>query len=161
MVMFVLYVKAHLENVAELSLPADHEYCIDVQESAGAEVREGVTVTAANEEEIPNSRGTANFCMKWSRDSKHAAYLNVVQVKGVTRPLTEDDENKWVGIVGFDCRGLMPIRWQPRDGFRIKATSGQVFEDVDLSEKEWCDFDEKLGESVGVYELEHKIEVHK
>lgn len=39
-------------------------------------------------------------------------------------------------------------------GFTVQSTSGQVFADVDLSEREWMDFDDKLGESIGIYELE-------
>lgn len=31
---------------------------------------------------------------------------------------------------------------------------GKTFEDVDLTEKEWVDYDEKNQTSVGVYELE-------
>lgn len=37
-------------------------------------------------------------------------------IKGVTRPLTADDENKFVPIVGFDCRGMDPIDWRPEVG---------------------------------------------
>ncbi len=36
----------------------------------------------------------------------------------------------------------------------MESTSGRVFTDVDLSEKEWVDFDDKLGDSIGIYELE-------
>ncbi len=49
--------------------------------------------------------------------------------------------------------------WQ--DGFRVETTSGTVFEDVDLSEREWMDYDEKLGESVGIYDLEWKLQAVK
>ena len=47
----------------------------------------------------------------------------------------------------------MPIQ----DGFTVTSKSGAVFEDVDLSEKEWMDYDEKLGESIGIYDLEWKL----
>jgi hypothetical protein len=40
----------------------------------------------------------------------------------------------------------------------VESTSGARFEDVDLSEKEWMDYDEKLGESIGIYDLEYKLE---
>lgn len=36
----------------------------------------------------------------------------------------------------------------------IILLTGKKFEDVDLSEKEWVDYDEKNQTSVGVYELE-------
>ena len=48
-----------------------------------------------------------------------------------------------------------------QDGFQVESTSGQVFDNVDLSEGEWIDYDEKLGESVGIMELEHKFVTHK
>ena len=48
-----------------------------------------------------------------------------------------------------------------QDGFLVTTTSGQKFENVDLSEGEWVEYDEKLGESVGIMELEHKLVVHK
>ena len=38
--------------------------------------------------------------------------------------------------------------------------TGQKFHDVDLSD-DWVEYDEKLGESLGVYELEWKFEVHR
>ena len=48
-----------------------------------------------------------------------------------------------------------------QDGFQIQSTSGQVFNDVDLSDGEWVDYDEKLGESVGIMDLEHRFITHK
>lgn len=38
--------------------------------------------------------------------------------------------------------------------YKQSYISGKKFEDVDLSEKEWVDYDEKNQTSVGVYELE-------
>ena len=48
-----------------------------------------------------------------------------------------------------------------QDGFKVESTSGQIYDDVDLSDGEWVDYDEKLGESVGIMELEHKFVTHK
>ena len=47
-----------------------------------------------------------------------------------------------------------------QDGFQVESSMGTKYADVDLSEGEWVEYDEKLGDSVGIYELEHKIEVH-
>ncbi|EIE21643.1 hypothetical protein COCSUDRAFT_24771 [Coccomyxa subellipsoidea C-169] len=168
--MIVLFIKARLENVAKLSLPEGHTYNLTVKDSTGDDVREGVTVTSSHEEELPGSRGSANFALKWVRDSKHMAYLNVKEItkalkcKGkekISGSYTADDDGKYVGMVGFECRGLDVTGWQPEDGFIVESTSGARFEDVDLSEKEWMDYDEKLGESVGIYDLEYKLEAVK
>lgn len=84
-----------------------------VKNSAGEDAREGVRVTSLNVEELKDSRGTANFALKWVKDAKKAAYLNVVPVKGLTRPLSGEDDNQWVPIIGFDCRGLDVTGFHP------------------------------------------------
>lgn len=48
-----------------------------------------------------------------------------------------------------------------QDGWLVESTAGKKFEDVDLSELEWCDFDDKGDQSVGIYEFESKFELYK
>lgn len=43
----------------------------------------------------------------------------------------------------------------------VESKSGKVFTDVELPEGEWVDFDEKLGESVGIYNLEWQFRKEK
>ena len=76
-------------------------------------MREGVRATSLHTEELKDSRGIANFALKWAKDARKAAYLNVVSVKGVTRHMTEADDNVWVPFIGFDCRGLDVIGFHP------------------------------------------------
>lgn len=74
----------------------------------------------------------------------------------------EDSEKQaFVPIVAFECRGLEPIGFQPEDEFLVQSNSGQKFDSVDLSEREWCDFDEKANETVGIYSFESKFELAK
>lgn len=40
-----------------------------------------------------------------------------------------------------------------RDGWKAKTEEGKVFPDVDLTEKEWADYDEKQDQTVGVYDV--------
>lgn len=47
-----------------------------------------------------------------------------------------------------------------QDGFQVESSKGTKYPDVDLSEGEWVEYDEKVGDSIGVYELEHKFETH-
>lgn len=61
-------------------------------------------------------------------------------------------------LVVFDCRGIEPVEFSPSKGWIAKAAeSGTVFTDIDLSSGDWADYDEKLSESVGIYELESKF----
>ncbi len=65
-------------------------------------------------------------------------------------------------VITLACRcELSRTHAQPQDGFTVKSSSGAIFEDVDLSEKEWMDYDEKLGESIGIYDLEWKLQAVK
>lgn len=45
-----------------------------------------------------------------------------------------------------------------QDGWSAVAEdSGHVYTEVDLSEKEWVDWDEKMKQSVGIYNAEHQF----
>lgn len=142
-----------------------------VKNSTGDDLREGVRVTSASEQDLPGSRGVANFALKlvmmlysaswahckashnvfitcsstqirWVKDAKAAAYLNVVPVKKVTRDYTgkwcqvaalillkayakqqtrtplrclpaAQDDRQFVSIIGFECRGMDVVNWHP------------------------------------------------
>lgn len=74
-----------------------------------------------------------------------------------TGSYTNSDDGKFKSIVTFDCRGIEPIEFQPSEGWKAKVEeSGSVF-DVDLSEKEWVDYDEKIKNSVGISEFESQF----
>lgn len=47
-----------------------------------------------------------------------------------------------------------------QDGFIVKASSGTVFEDVDLSD-DWSEYDEKAKELVSISDLKWKFTVRK
>ena len=96
---------------------------MQVKDSTGDDERKGVEVTSTHEEELPGSRGSANFALRWHKDSKMPAHLNVHEIekeaktkaKDILRgAYTADDEGKFIGIVGFDCRGMEVTDWQPQ-----------------------------------------------
>ena len=126
--------------------------CTQVKDSTGEDTREGVTVTSTHEEELPGSKGSANFALKWVRDSKHVAYLNVKEIEKelknkskqkITGCYTANDDGNFVGLVAFECRGLDVIGWQP------EVSSSQVIEASksvhghtwfsELRPNHWCD----------------------
>ncbi|KAL4860038.1 hypothetical protein ACK3TF_000258 [Chlorella vulgaris] len=136
-----------MENVESVSLPPGAHFVMTLKNSVGEDVRENVVVDPGEQHDLDNSRGTANFRLKWDRSSKHQAYMNCEAVKG------------FVPIMGFECRGLEPVSYQP-ETFLVKSKGGQTFE-ADLSEGEWADYDEKLGESVSIMGIEAMFKVHK
>lgn len=45
--------------------------------------------------------------------------------------------------------------FSPREGWTVKAADGgPTFENVDLSEDDWVEYDEKNNNSIGIYEFE-------
>ena len=61
-------------------------------------------------------------------------------------------------IVSFECRGMEPTDFSPRTGWSAKGAETTTMFSVDLTDDDWCDFDERASESVGVYEVEHRFE---
>lgn len=58
----------------------------------------------------------------------------------------------------FDCRGAEPIEFSPRTGWIVQsADNGQAFEDVDLSDDDWVEYDQKNQTPVGIYEFGAKF----
>jgi hypothetical protein len=48
-----------------------------------------------------------------------------------------------------------------QDNFLVTTRGNKKFEEADLSEGEWNEYDDKINESVGIYSLESKWELHK
>lgn len=74
-----------------------------------------------------------------------------------TAAYSADDSEKFKTIVCFDCRGVEPVKFSPRSGWIVKCTDGQTFDDVDLSEDDWVEYDEKSKQDVGVYSFESQF----
>ncbi|CAO1392638.1 unnamed protein product [Diamesa tonsa] len=71
---------------------------------------------------------------------------------------TEDDAGQFKGIVTFDCRGIEPLDFDPRSGFIVKSVDGGItFEDVEIEDGDWSDFDEKLSCSVSISEFQSQF----
>lgn len=91
MVVFLLSVKADLENVSVLKAPPLHHWCLDVKQSDGEETRDGIFVSEEESHELTGSRGTAHFVLKFP-GSKKESYLNVVRdLKKVIREYTGEE----------------------------------------------------------------------
>ncbi|KAK5643863.1 hypothetical protein RI129_007708 [Pyrocoelia pectoralis] len=65
--------------------------------------------------------------------------------------------DKFQTIVTFDCRGMEPIDFDAKDGWIAKMESGKLYTDVDLSEKEWVEYDTDIKESIGIYDFQFQF----
>ena len=55
----------------------------------------------------------------------------------------------------------MPIKWHQLRELVCESTEGKSFDGVDLSEDDWCDYDDENDLSVSISNLESTFEVHK
>jgi hypothetical protein len=109
---------------------------------------------------LEGSRGEANFIIKWPGSSGQAYIKLLSNVKGVKTSYNAEDSGNFVTILAMECRNVEPTTWYPSLDFLICSSGGKQFENVDLSEKEWADYDEENDLSVSIMNLEYKIEHH-
>ncbi len=79
---------------------------------------------------------------------------------------------KFKRIAVFDCRGMEPVDFSIRDNWVAKGfkppseedddndegrETGKVFEDVDLTNKEWADYDDVSDLSVYLADIRHQF----
>ncbi|XP_046851782.1 UPF0587 protein v1g245604-like [Xenia sp. Carnegie-2017] len=157
MVKIGLQFKCSLENVTDVQ-PEEDDFrwylkvkCLN----CGEENPNWIYATLQECQPIKGGRGQANFVSHCKLCGRHNS-LDIL--KDSIKPYKADDDNKYKTIVSFDCRGLEPTDFSPRVGFSAKGLETETkFNDIDLTEKEWADYDEQAQESVGIYEVTHKF----
>jgi hypothetical protein len=159
MVLFLLYLKAELENVESVALLPHANICINVRNPlSDFEVRDKVVLNLSEtlEQEEGDRTPAHHFTLKWE-GSKKGSTVTVLdkaavktalkKKKGVEVPRNygADDSGNWAPILAVECRGIEPYAFFAMgDDFVVTTTGGQVFaEDVDLSEGDWGEYDEE------------------
>ena len=175
MVVFMLYMKAELENVACISMRKDDDLCITVKNPlSDYEVREKVifnpSVLLEPEE---NSRSDpCHFLLKWEGNKKPCTLTVFTEQEVKTalkkkslqkefQPADYTESGEWQPILCCECRGLEPTTYFPgTTEFIIQSSGGTKFtEDVDLSDPDgWTDYDADHDLPVAVSQIEFKWE---
>ena len=172
MVVFFLYMKAELENVASVSLLKDADLCISVKNPlSDYEIREKIVLNpSVYIEQEENSRDDPHhFTLKWD-GSKKSSTLTVLSEKDVKAMLKKKSSKKnecvpgdytnsgeWQPILCVECRGLEPIAYYPGDEFVITSVGGTKFtEEVDLSDTDWTEYDAENDVPIGLSQIEFK-----
>ncbi|XP_059840319.1 CXXC motif containing zinc binding protein isoform X3 [Hemitrygon akajei] len=108
-----------------------------------------------NSAPLKGGRGSANMIQKCKLCSRE----NSIDIlKDTINPYNAEDSEKFKTIVQFECRGLEPVDFQPQAGFTAEGTESRTqFDEINLLEKDWNDYDEKIQESVGIYDVTHKF----
>ncbi|XP_016660101.1 CXXC motif containing zinc binding protein isoform X2 [Acyrthosiphon pisum] len=161
MVKIALQIKANLENVTELT-PDGEDFrwylkfrCTNCGEESDKWIYLSQDITVP----MKGSRGQANLvtkCKMCSRDSSLVLFSDILP--DTISKYTIEDSNKFKSIVTFDCRGISIIDFSPRNGFKCCGIETNTkFEDVNLEEKEWVDYDERQNQPVGIYDVQYQF----
>ncbi|KAL6744193.1 hypothetical protein Aduo_017153 [Ancylostoma duodenale] len=103
--------------------------------------------------EVPGSRGEANLVEKCKLCNRVNTVAIISDSVGSYDSVEHNEE--WQSMLQFDCRGLEPYDFDPRNGWTaVGVESGTAFDDIDLSEKAWADYDEKAGEATEISDIE-------
>ncbi|KAI9251165.1 hypothetical protein EDC94DRAFT_295486 [Helicostylum pulchrum] len=149
MVKLGLYIKADLENVTDLSPVEDYEW-LNVL----------VVMKLMTLGSLLTNRGSANLVMrcKFCKRDGTAQFEPSFKI----RKYDVEQNGEFQQIAQFDCRGLELVDFQPRESWTCKGTqSGTVFEEIDLCEGEWAEYDEKSGEPVGISNISVQFKKEK
>ena len=170
MPIFVAYIKADLENVGSASVDvASATLTIDVKQGQSDETRESVTISREDEVPLDGSRGIANLvlsdwkasCSVLTADEFTTRFKKKKEaLKETPRPVTDEDSGCWVPVVAFEARGLDVVRWRLREGdVSVRSAAGYPFEEVDLSDGDWADYDVEADAPVALSDIETKVEL--
>eukprot|EP00667_Euglena_gracilis_P024927 EG_transcript_28957 len=153
MVKLDVCIKADLENITDLSLPGDTRWYFNVVLEGEEGDEKEIYLVPREELEIPNSKGTCCFTIK-SKFSKNQGTITFLK----TDSYNEEDSGKMKAIGTFDCRGCELTKFFPRSGFEASSTkSSAKYKDIDLSEGDWAEYDERANESVMISSVETEI----
>lgn len=156
MVVFSLEVKATVDNLETLYTPSDYIWCVKVKCTGCNEESPYLHPFNCEDEpvEIKGGRGTVNFATKCKFCSREGT-LNVV--KDSIKKLKFSEKDEYLPLVKFECRGLEPIMFAPKEGWIGETSHGVEFVDIDLKENEWVGYDEEYNKPVGIYDFESRF----
>ncbi|KAL8397294.1 hypothetical protein RB594_004133 [Gaeumannomyces avenae] len=158
--MFALSLTAEMQGVTNLR-PSDTEenpfwYTFKVQCTSCREVHANwVGVNRFETNEMSGSRGEANFVWKCKNCKRESS----ASIKAAPTAYEASEPAKARKILEFDCRGLEFTEFKPEGNWMAEgAESGTKFTEIDLTEGEWFEYDEKAGDEVSIKDLKWDIQ---
>ncbi|KAF7637281.1 hypothetical protein Mgra_00003247 [Meloidogyne graminicola] len=152
--------RANLLNVTNLKPQnyEEHRWYLELKCSGCGEIYESWHYANVQETHtLTKGKGVCHISAKCS----FCGRINTLEIlTNSYLPYVKNEE--FQTIVKFECRGLEPINFDPRIGWCCTGTeSNSVFEEIDLNNKEWFDYDEKANLPVEIKEMDFKFLVVK
>lgn len=154
MVRIGLQFKATLENVTDLVPGEDFRWYLKLRCANCGETTQKWNYASSQEQEaVKGSRGMAHLVAKCKLCSRE----NTLQIlEDSIKPYCESEV--FQTIVVFECRGIEPVDFDPRGGWSASGIeSGLEFNDIDLSQQEWSEYDERAQQPVSILDISYKF----
>jgi len=146
---FNLLIKCDLENLKDLIPDEDTRWYLKFK-CTNCHEETSKWVYISSQEQHQHGRGSFNLlyqCPFCKRD----------HTVDVVKTFTYSSSGAFAPIAVFECRGVVPIAYDPRIGWTAThPVSGKVFI-CDLSE-DFADYDDEENEPVGVYKFQSRFE---
>jgi len=157
-----LEISCTLENVKTLS-PDDEDFRwyikLKCTNCGDGDHQSGKWIYVTLNENVENKRSQVNLLTKCKECKRE---MTIVLEPDSIKPYKWDEETdglpeNFQPICTFECRGCEIIDFEPRLGWSVTAQNSFKFSPVDLTEKDWSDYDDNAGGSIGVYDFKHRI----
>ncbi|KAK7920631.1 hypothetical protein PG985_008653 [Apiospora marii] len=111
-------------------------------------------VNAQDNNEMSGSRGEANFVWKCKNCKRESS----ASILAPPKAYEQGEPAKRQSILEFDCRGLEFTEFHAEGPWLADGLdSGTKFEEVELDDGEWFDYDEKANDEVSIKDLKWEI----
>lgn len=159
---FALQLKACLNGVNNLE-PSDHKhYRWYLRLKCGSCGEESKNWQYATRDEIHTlAKGRGECHISWRcHFCKRTSTLEILSDS--YNAYSAEKNNQYQTIVKFDCRGLEPVNFEPRVGWKcVGSESGTLFDEIDLNETVWADYDERVAQPVEITDISIQFVVAK
>ena len=144
MVLVNFLLRARCEGISSISLDPDYSIYFSIQCGRCGTAADNEVYLALNEESSKeDTRGTFNFIMKVSY-TQCKFCSNSITIKRSDRLRSYNPEEENVPLVTLDIRGAEIPTWFARKNFIVRSETDKIFEDVDFSAGDWCEYDDDL-----------------
>jgi hypothetical protein len=99
--------------------------------------------------DIPGGRGEATLVQKCASCASVSS-IDVESAEAAAEAFTADlsAAGRTAALVSLECRGCVPKSAEAARGWAVEGSGGTLFEGVDLSSGDFCEFDELSNEAV-------------
>jgi len=153
MVRLSINLSAALNGVTNLR-PQDDEYrwnC-EIQCAGCREIHDKrVDISAQDSHDLVGAQ--VNFLWK-CKNCKRQSSANII---GHVEPVKQQLCPKWQPLVVIECRGFEITDFRPEGLWAAEGHSGTKFDNIELYDGDWYDYDEKTGQEVAITEMKWDI----